>query len=80
VDQVLKKLSPGFARMDAPVGRPSIPLERLLQVLYTVRSERLLMEQLDYNPLFRWFVRLNMDDAVCDGTAYSKNRERRLAR
>ena len=83
VDQVLQKLSPRFARMYARVGRPSIPPEKLLralllQVLYTVRSERLLMEQLDYNLLFRWFVGLNMDDAVWDATVYSKNRERLL--
>jgi transposase len=73
VDQVLQKLSPRFAEMYARVGRPSIPPEKLLralllQVLYTVRSERLLMEQLDYNLLFRWFVGLNMDDAVWDAT------------
>jgi transposase len=84
VDQVLKQLSPRFATMYARVGRPSIPPEKLLralllQVLYTVRSERLLMEQLDYNLLFRWFVGLNMDDAVWDATVYSKNRERLLA-
>ena len=83
VDQVLKKLSPRFERMYAPVGRPSIAPEKLLralllQVLYTVRSERLLMEQLDCNLLFRWFVGLNMDDAVWDATVYSKNRERLL--
>ncbi len=69
--------------MYAPVGQPSIAPEKLLralllQVLYTVRSERLLMEQLDYNLLFRWFVGLNLDDAVWDATVYSKNRERLL--
>ncbi len=83
VDEVLRKLSRRFAGMYAPVGRPSIAPEKLLralllQVLYTVRSERLLMEQLDYNLLFRWFVGLNMDDAVWDATVYSKNRERLL--
>lgn len=83
VDQVLKKLSPRFERMYAPVGRPSIAPENLLralllQVLYTVRSGRLLMEQLDYNLLFRRFVGWNMDDAVWDATVYSKNRERLL--
>ena len=67
------------------VGRPSIPPEKLLralllQVLYTVRSERLLMEQLDYNLLFRWFVGLNMDDPIWDATVFTKNRERLLAR
>jgi transposase len=66
------------------VGRPSIPPEKLLralllQVLYSTRSERLLMEQLDYNLLFRWFVGLNMDDAVWDPTVFTKNRERLLA-
>ena len=65
------------------MGRPSIPPEKLLralllQVLYTVRSERMLMEQLDYNLLFRWFVGLNMDDAVWDVTVFTKNRERLL--
>jgi transposase len=65
------------------VGRPSVPPEKLLralllQVLYTIRSERLLMEQLDYNLLFRWFVGLNMDDRVWDPTTFSKNRERLL--
>ena len=64
-------------------GRPSIPPEKLLrtlllQILYTIRSERLLMEQLDYNLLFRWFVGLNMDDAVWDATVFSKNRDRLL--
>src|SRR5438128_11408355 len=69
--------------MYSDIGRPSIPPEKLLralllQVLYTVRSERLLMEQLDYNLLFRWFVGLNMDDAVWDPTVLSKNRDRLL--
>jgi len=84
VDAVLQDLSPAFARLYARTGRPSIPPERLLrallvQVLYTVRSERLLMEQLDYNILFRWFVGLNLDDAVWDPTVFSKNRDRLLA-
>src|SRR5436309_15706742 len=83
VDAVLKELSPEFARLYAANGRPSIGPEKLLrawllQVLYTVRSERLLMEQLDYNLLFRWFVGLNMDDAVWDPTVFSKNRDRLL--
>jgi transposase len=65
------------------VGRPSIAPEKLLralllQVLYTLRSERLLMEELDYNLLFRWFVGLNLDDPVWDATVYCKNRERLL--
>jgi transposase len=82
-DQVLKELSPRFEAIYSPVGRPSIPPEQLLralllQVLYTVRSERLLVEQLDYNILFRWFVGLNMDDEVWAPTVFSKNRERLL--
>src|ERR671930_662094 len=83
-DRVLATLSRKFARMYSAIGRPSIAPEKLLralllQVLYTVRSERLLMEQLEYNLLFRWFVGLNMDDAVWDPTVFSKNRERLLA-
>jgi len=82
-DQVLRELSPQFAKLYAPVGRPSIPPEQLLralllQALYTVRSERLLMEELSYNLLFRWFVGLNMDEPVWDATVFSKNRERLL--
>jgi transposase len=84
VDEVLKGLTPRFDRMYAEMGRPSIAPEKLLralllQILYSVRSERLLMEQLDYNLLFRWFVGLNMDDAVWVPTVFSKNRERLLA-
>ena len=83
-DEVLKKLSRRFRSMYARVGRPSIAPEKLLralllQVLYTIRSERLRMEQLDYNLLFRWFVGLNLDDPIWDATVYSKNRERLLA-
>src|SRR5437773_4234224 len=83
VDQVLRKLSRRFTAMYAHGGRPSIPPEKLLralllQVLYTVRSERQLMEQLDYNLLFRWFVGLNMDDPVWDATVFTKNRQRLL--
>src|SRR5437879_2099086 len=83
-DAALKDLSAGFGAMYAALGRPSIPPERLLralllQVLYTVRSERLLMEQLDYNFLFRWFVGLSIDDPVWDVTVFTKNRERLLA-
>ena len=83
VDAALEKLSPRFDEMYSRVGRPSIPPEKLLralllQVFYTIRSERLLMEQLDYNLLFRWFVGLEMDDAVWDPTVFSKNRERLL--
>jgi transposase len=69
VDQVLNKMSRRFTAMCAQIGRPSVAPEKLLralllQSLYTVRSERLLMEQLNYNPLFRWFVGLNLDDPV----------------
>jgi len=83
VDTVLKRLSPRFEGMYAEGGRPSIAPEKLLralllQCLYSVRSERLLMEQLDYNLLFRWFVGLNMDDPIWDFTVFSKNRERLL--
>ena len=79
VDQVLKSLSGRFGTLYSRTGRPSIAPEKLLrtlllQVLYTVRSERLLLEQLDYNLLFRWFVGLNMDDPVWDATVFSKNR------
>jgi transposase len=83
VEAVLKELSPQFDRLYSHTGRPSIAPEQLLralllQVLYTVRSERLLMEQLDYNLLFRWFVGLNMDDPIWDASTFSKNRERLL--
>ena len=81
VNQALRELSGDFQAMYAREGRPSIPPEKLLralllQVLYTIRSERLLMEQLDYNLLFRWFVGLSMDDPVWDHSTFSKNRER----
>jgi transposase len=83
VDQVLKELSPEFNKMYSKVGRPSIPPEQLLralllQLLYSVRSERLLVEEIDYNILFRWFVGLNLDDAVWDTTVFTKNRDRLL--
>ncbi len=83
VDEILKQLSPQFNKMYAKVGRPSIPPEQLLraqllQMLYSVRSERLLMEEMDYNILFRWFVGLNLDDAVWDATVFTKNRDRLL--
>jgi transposase len=82
-DTALRQLSKGFDTLYAASGRPSIPPERLLralllQVLYTVRSERLLMEQLDYNFLFRWFVGLSIDDPVWDVTVFTKNRDRLL--
>ena len=83
VDNILKQLSPQFQKMYAKVGRPSIPPEQLLraqllQMLYSVRSERLLMEEMDYNILFRWFVGLNLDDPVWDATVFTKNRDRLL--
>lgn len=83
VDLALKALSPTFDEMYSAFGRPSIAPEKLLkalllQVLYTIRSERLLMEQLGYNLLFRWFVGLNMDESVWVPTVYSKNRDRLL--
>src|SRR5215510_10565200 len=82
-DIALKALSREFDEMYSDEGRPSIPPEKLLrallvQVLYSVRSERMLMEQLDYNLLFRWFVGLSMDDAIWVPTVFSKNRERLL--
>jgi transposase len=83
VDVVLAELSPRFQKLYSHTGRPSIPPERLLralllQVLYSIRSERMLMEQLDYNLLFRWFVGLTMDDPIWDATVFTKNRERLL--
>ena len=82
-DEALRALSPEFDKLYSAVGRPSIPPERLLralvlQVLYSIRSERLLMEQLDYNLLFRWFVGLDMDSPIWDVTVFTKNRERLL--
>lgn len=84
VDRSLTELSPRFEGLYAKTGRPSIAPERLLralllQVLYTVRSERQLMEQLDYNLLFRWFVGLNADDPVWAPTVFTKNRDRLLS-
>src|SRR5947208_16525230 len=83
VDTFLKDLSHQFDALYSRVGRPSIPPEHLLralllQVLYSVRSERMLMEQLEYNLLFRWFVGLAMDDAVWAPTTFTKNRDRLL--
>jgi transposase len=83
VDAALAELSRAFAKLYARDGRPSIPPERLLralllQALYTVRSERQLMEQLNYNLLFRWFVGLSLDDPVWDATVFCKNRDRLL--
>lgn len=83
VDQALGVLSPVFDQLYSQIGRPSIPPEKLLralllQALYSVRSERQLMEQLDYNLLFRWFVGLAMDAPIWDVTVFTKNRERLL--
>jgi transposase len=83
VDGILKEMSGRFARLYSQVGRPSIAPERLLralllQVFYSVRSERMLMEQLDYNLLFRWFVGMEMDEEVWDHAVFSKNRDRLL--
>ena len=84
VNQALRELSGEFQAMYSREGRPSIPPEKLLralllQIFYTIRSARLLMEQLDYNLLFRWFVGLSMDDQVWDHSVFSKNQERFLA-
>ncbi len=83
VDRVLESLSETFDAMYSTIGRRSVAPEKLmrallLQILYTIRSERMLMEQLNYNLLFRWFVGLNMDDSVWDVTVYTKNRDRLL--
>jgi transposase len=83
VDGLLQQMSPEFDALYAAGGRPSIPPERLLraqllQLFYTVRSERLLMEQLDYNILFRWFVGLELDEPIWDPTVFTKNRDRLL--
>jgi transposase len=82
-DAALQQLSRRFGRLYSRLGRRSVAPEKLirallLQVLYSIRSERLLMEQLNYNLLFRWFVGLSMDEAVWDATVFSKNRERLL--
>jgi transposase len=83
-DRALERLSPRFGSIYVNFGRPSIPPEQLLralllQALYTIRSERQLMEQIDFNLLFRWFVGLGMDDAVWAPTTFTKNRDRLLA-
>ena len=82
-DAALAALSPRFDQLYSRLGRPSIPPEKLLralllQLLYSIRSERLLMEELDYNILYRWFVGLSLDDAVWDATTFTKNRDRLL--
>ena len=82
-DQALDRLNPTFCRLYPDGGRPSIPPEQLLlalllQAIYGIRSERMLIEQLDYNLLFRWFVGLNLDDPVWHPTTFTKNRDRLL--
>ncbi len=84
VDEALKELEPAFEKMYSDKGRPSIPPEQLLralllQVLFTIRSERLLMERIDYDLLFRWFVGLGIDEAVWNHSVFSKNRDRLMA-
>jgi transposase len=81
VDEILKEMSPQLAKLYSGVGRPSIAPERLLrslllQIFYSVRSERMLIEQLQYNLLFRWFVGMEMDEEVWNHALFSKNRER----
>jgi len=83
VDEILKEMSSEFSKLYSQVGRPSIAPERLLrslllQILYSVRSERMLIEQLQYNLLFRWFVGMQMDEEVWNHAVFSKNRERLL--
>src|ERR1051326_5128918 len=83
VDEVLLELSPLFEEMYAKDGRPSIPPERLLkakmlQALYTIRSEIMLIESLEYNLLFRWFLDLNLMEPIWDNSTFSKNQERLL--
>jgi len=83
VDEILRDMTREFDALYASHGRPSIPPERLLraqllQLFYSIRSERLLMEQLDYNILFRWFVGLEMDEPIWVPTVFSKNRDRLL--
>jgi transposase len=82
-DEALKNMSKRFDTMYARTGRPSIPPEKLLraqliQMLYSIRSERLLMEEIDYSMLFRWFVGMNLDEPVWDVTVFTKNRNRLL--
>src|SRR5271169_7170150 len=82
-DGALREMSTKFGELYSRYGRPSIAPEKLLRALllqafYSVRSERLLMEELNYNLLFRWFVGLNVDDEVWDVTVFTKNRERLL--
>lgn len=82
-DEALNNMTARFDAMYAKIGRPSIPPEKLLraqlvQMLYSIRSERLLMEEIDYSMLFRWFVGMNLDEPVWDATVFTKNRNRLL--
>ena len=82
-DEALKSMWSRFESMYSKTGRPSIPPEKLLraqlvQMLYSIRSERLLMEEIDYSMLFRWFVGMNLDEPVWDATVFTKNRDRLL--
>src|ERR1035441_1188624 len=84
VDRALQRMDSDLSKLYSGTGRPSIAPERLLRatllmILYSIRSERQLMEQMNYNLLFRWFVGLEMDDAVSDVTVFTKNRERLIA-
>ena len=83
VNEALLALEREFAGLYSPIGRPSIPPEKLLramllQAFYSIRSERLLMERLEYDLLFRWFVGLGIEDLVWDATSFTKNRDRLL--
>jgi len=83
VNEALSALEREFAALYSPIGRPSIPPEKLLramllQAFYSIRSERLLMERLEYDLLFRWFVGIGVDDAAWDHSVFSKNRDRLL--
>ncbi len=83
VNEALSALEREFAGLYSPIGRPSIPPEKLLramllQAFYSIRSERLLMERLEYDLLFRWFVGIGVDDAAWDHSVFSKNRDRLL--
>lgn len=83
MNEALSALEHEFAALYSPIGRPSIPPEKLLramqlQAFYSIRSERLLMERLEYDLLFRWFVGIGVDDAAWDHLVFSKNRDRLL--
>src|SRR5579872_1473548 len=83
VNEALSALAHEFSALYSPIGRPSIPPEKLLramllQAFYSIRSERLLMERLDYDLLFRWFVGIGIDDSAWDHSVFSKNRDRLL--